>query len=97
MNLKIKDTKPLDKDVLAKAAHFLSYLSDRWQDEIGYEDFAQYQTAIAKRLPVGSTKIKLTKFPFEVRFTTSDGVRRFIRVEKDMVVAGVLTTLKDKS
>jgi len=79
---------PPVQDPIEKAANFLDMLAQRWADEKEFEDFADYQKAMAKNLPEGSTDVKMTKRPFEVRYTDKEGVRRFIRIQRNRVVWG---------
>lgn len=77
-----KKAAPATRSALEKAAEYLCYLRDRWQDESEYEDFAEYQTAMSAFLPAGSTAVKLTKRPFRVEFKDASGQRRFIKVTR---------------
>lgn len=67
---------------IEKAADFLCYLHARWQDESEYEDFAEYQKAIARRLPEGSKDVELTK-KFKVTFTDANGQHHYIKITRE--------------
>lgn len=60
----------MDTDTdIQKLANRVAYLYDRWQDERGYEDFADYRTTAAKYVvAVGGTFVKLDKRPFMLHF-----------------------------
>jgi hypothetical protein len=64
----------MDTDTdIQELANQLAYLYDRWQDERGYEDFADYRTAAAKYVvAVGGTFVKLDKQPFALHFQYSE-------------------------
>jgi hypothetical protein len=47
---------------------YLVSLSDRWQDESEYEDFADYAAAIKKTLPPRFVVEAFTKRPFGFKF-----------------------------
>lgn len=48
------------------------YLSDRWADERKFEDIADYQAVIEKRLPAGIVITKMLKRPFGFTWQIGD-------------------------
>jgi hypothetical protein len=49
-------------------ASLMDNLAVRWMDEGKYEDIADYQKAIEKRLPEGFTVTRMVKRPFGFQF-----------------------------
>ena len=64
-------TRDKIKEVNAELAKYMDYLEGRWQDEKEYEDFADYQNAVEKKVAaLGMRFAKMTKRPFAVRYAT---------------------------
>jgi hypothetical protein len=66
--------KELAEQIGAAMAQFLSSLAYRWKDESQYEDFAEYEKAVAKQFEKfpAAKFIKLNKKPFQAEFAINE-------------------------
>jgi len=67
-------------NTIESAVDFAIYLKCRWADESKYESFDEYENAMTKRLPEGSTLTKFSRRPWRIEFTLADGTRKWINI-----------------
>ena len=59
--------KKLINTLLKEIGDHLDYLAQRWEDERGFEPFAEYEKSMADALPKGYTYLRGTEQPFSFR------------------------------
>lgn len=73
-----KTSANVRNETIEKLQDLVGRLYDRWQDEQGLEDFADYQKAAQELLPDGATAYKMTAEPFEVSFIYQNTAHRLV-------------------